>query len=231
MKAKHLALSSCAFAAAILLSIPARSGAADGALTDDTWVSVTSAPSALNSGKSSILRLNDKAGVLLKWDLSPLGDAMQPGSAGAVEPTLGAVIVKATLRLYMRQVINPGYFDIYLPAADWSEETTTGKNRPAIDTGVTCCVDVEKDDQNTEVIADVAGVVKEWMDGVLPNYGLMLMVGGIERVRLAPSVEIRQPDHESKSPLSVILSSKESPNYCFPAKLEVTLSDGRIIDI
>jgi hypothetical protein len=196
-------------------SVPAI--AADGILTDDTYASIPARN--LNAGKSQTLKLDEGSVVHLKWDLSSLPFHM-PYLPAQIDLPDSTTIVKATLRLYVRNVKNPGSFSVYTPAADWNEDTLTAANRPAIDEGVQCCIGVDADDQNDEIVIDLTDLVLGWVTEMIPNYGVILIADSSREERVVPRAT-SSPDKSSKG-ISITLPSKESPTYCFPARLEVT---------
>lgn len=217
-------------ASASALALAGSAFAADAILTDDTFV--TARPAKTNFGTNQTLKLKGGTEVYLKWDLSNLP------SFSDIQPTeissSGLSIIKATLRLYIRQVNREGSFDIYLPAADWNEETITNANKPAISDGVECCIDITKADEKTEKVIDVTELVNNWWMNQgfgmydswgLPNFGIVLVPSSeqVSGIVLAMSAT---PTPGSTSSIDILFSSKESPTYTYPARLEVTFGSG-----
>jgi hypothetical protein len=201
--------------------------AADGILTDDAWTSTYAPWKRLNGGETHILRLSDVSTVFLKWDLSSL-----PGYYGGNNSTqtdngipIGFTIVKASLRLYIRDVLRPGSFDILIPNADWNEGGINATNQPGINSGYRCCITIDESDENTEKVIDLTELVLSWYTGYMPNYGIMLIGNSYseKEAGIAPAATSSpSPSPTKPKGISVYLSSKESPTFCYPARLEVT---------
>lgn len=217
----------CALSASVF-AFAGTASAADALLSDDTIV--LSRQAKTNFGEHQFFRLTAGSEVYLKWDLSSLP------AFSEINPVMisssGLTILKATLRLYIRQVKKEGSFDIYTPAADWNEETLTYANKPAISSGVECCIDITKADENTEKVIDVTNLVNNWWmnQGLgmydswgLPNFGIVLVPGNERSSGIAPATTATPTETPTPtSSIDIILSSKESPTYTYPARLEIT---------
>jgi hypothetical protein len=104
----------------------------------------------------------------LQFDLSTL-----PAS------TSGSDVAKATLTLGVNKVTVPGAFDVFrvLGSPDaWSESgLTDSASLPLAGTAEVSGVPVASMDKNNFKTIDITQLVKDWLDGVLPNNGLALV--------------------------------------------------------
>src|SRR5262249_7125521 len=103
----------------LLLPIRAR---AQSQLTDDSNTSTVPKNIDSNFGTNPNLFVNANGNVYIKFKLSSTLPAGTPGAA----------IDKATLKLYLANVIIAGKLDIYAVAGAWDEGTITGHNAPPL---------------------------------------------------------------------------------------------------
>ena len=126
----------------------------------DTFVSASN-PN-LNYGTSPILVVQPGSVVYMKFDLVSL-------------PT-GASVQRATLRLYVDVLVTPGIFDVFPVLGEWSEGTLTySSNPPRLGPSATGqTISVTSFSVNNYVLADITGLVQDWLSGKLANNGLAL---------------------------------------------------------
>ena len=88
----------------------------------------------------------------------------------------GASVSKATLRLYVNQVVTPGKFDVYQLNASWIESALTYTNDPHRGASATGGhpVAFAASSLNQFVLIDITLLVTGWAKGSIPNHGLEL---------------------------------------------------------
>ncbi len=172
-----------------LLFTPAASRAAAGPAVADTYIS--SGVPAANFGGASLIHVGSGNSGLVQFDLSSL-------------PTLTASQVsKATISFYVNTLVVAGSVDLSQVTSTWSETGVTYGTRPTV--GSPFASGIPTAAARQWVTADVTQVVRDWVSGVAPNYGLLLSASG-------------------SAPLtSVLLDSKENPNTSHPAFLQVVM--------
>jgi hypothetical protein len=126
----------------------------------DTFVSASNPK--LNFGTSPVLVVQPGSVVYMKFDLSSL-----PGSAN---------VQRATLRIYVNALVKPGSFDVFPVLGEWSEGTLTySSNPPELGPSATGrTIPVTSFSLNNYVLADITGLVQDWVSGKLANHGLAL---------------------------------------------------------
>src|SRR2546427_2818389 len=164
----------------LTLLFPGAARAVQVTLTDDTYTSNSASQTTTNFGASGILRLQDPAlasieqTVYLKFDLSTL-----PGCPSSCP--LGGEVNKATLRLYANQVNHAGTFSVVSIGpliSSWTEGNITYNNAgitapPYLIEATNVAVA-----QYQFINIDITNLVKDWLDGVIPNNGLALIPDG-----------------------------------------------------
>jgi hypothetical protein len=145
---------------------PSQSDATEAILTDDATVAVAK-PAGSSRMSASALRvvgpLNNKSeqNAYLKFDFSPL-------PAG----TTGTNIAKATLVLYANAVRKAGTFDVVAVNGAWTESAVTSATVPSPTEVKATGVEVAEDDF---VTVDLTGLVRDWVNGVVTNWGIALI--------------------------------------------------------
>lgn len=88
----------------------------------------------------------------------------------------GVGVSKATLRLYVNQVVTAGSFDVYQLNTSWSESALTYNNAPALGTSATGNhpVAFTTASLNQFIVIDITPLVQGWMNGSIVNNGLAL---------------------------------------------------------
>ena len=112
-------------------------------------------------------------------------------------------MAKATLRLWIRSVAKAGTLDVYRVAGPWNEDAITATNAPGLGASRAVGIAVGLADKLGYVSLDVSTVVKDWLDGVLPNHGLAIVAGA--------------------GSISAIFDSKEDTGTAHKPRLEITL--------
>ena len=126
----------------------------------DTFVSASN-PN-LNYGTSPILVVQPGSVVYMKFNLASL--------------PMGATVQRASLRLYVDVLVTPGIFDVFPVLGEWSEGTLTySSNPPRLGPSATGqTISVTSFSVNNYVLADITGLVQDWLSGKLANNGLAL---------------------------------------------------------
>jgi hypothetical protein len=163
--------------------------AVDAMLTGDTFVS-SSTPSVVNAS-AYFLQVATNSRTFLQFDFSPL-----PVN------TTGAGIQKAVLRIFVNQVTKAGTLNVYTASATWNQATLKFTGAPTNGTLEAAGFPVTTNSVNNELMVDVTALVKDWIDRVDPNYGIIL----------------------TSANANFTFVSKESPTQTRPARLEITLA-------
>jgi hypothetical protein len=143
--------------------------------------------------------------------VGPLGASNAPGNTGLFQfdlsnlpaGTTAANIGKATLTVYLNKVLVAGGLDFSEVSTAWSESVVTFATRPSALAAFATNVPVSASGEYVTV--DVTNVVKSWVSGALPNYGVEVTASLIN-----PAT-------------SVVLDSKESTTTSHPAQLDITV--------
>jgi hypothetical protein len=175
---------------------PGQSDATEAILTDDATVAVAK-PANSSRMPARTLRvlgpLNSRSerNSYLKFDFSPL-------PAG----TTGTNIDQATLILYASAVRKTGTFDVVAVNGAWTESAVTSATVPPVNGVIATGVEVLKNDF---VTVDLTGLVRDWVDGVVTNYGVALI--------------------PNTSAVDAQFDSKETAEGSNPARLIITIVD------
>jgi Collagen triple helix repeat (20 copies) len=171
---------------------PARAALAT--LTDDAYTS--GAQRTQNFGSAPVLTLQGPgpatARVYLRFDLSTL-------PAGTRGPDVG----RALLRLWVNSVTKGGMFDVHTVKGGWTEGAITAATAPPPGRDEVTGVPVTLRDRNTFVLVDLTDLVRDWLDRVLENNGVVL-----------------QPNAAG---IAVAFDSKENTGTSHEPQLEITL--------
>src|SRR5437764_8109837 len=164
--AKHLSKLSnlqLVIASMALVLAPQVSLAQQGTLTDDTTVTIKKND---NHGTDETLRIEagngDASNVFVKFKLT---SSLPAG-------TTAADVSKATLKLFVGKLHTAGSFDVFRVLSPWSEQDKTVN--PSIN-GSPDVIGIPVSGENQFVIIDVTQLVKDWLNGVLPNNGIVLV--------------------------------------------------------
>jgi hypothetical protein len=116
----------------------------------------------------------------------------------------GASVEKASLTLFVSKVGTAGAVNINAANGAWTESAVNGSNAPSLGMSVASAVPVTTAD--SYITVDATALVKDWLDGVITNSGIILTV-------------------DPSSPgTSVFFDSKESSSTSHPAFLQVILA-------
>ena len=176
----------------LIMLFPAHSAGQQATLTDDAQTSAGT-PNQNFGANASVRVSGTNIRGFFKFKLTP------DLPAG----TTGSRVGKATLKLFVGSVTTPGTFDVFRVTGAWEETTVTGATAPP--TGnMESAITVDDTQVSKWVTLDVTQLVKDWLDGVLPNEGIVLVAnGGVGNV-LFNSKENQTTSHEAR--LEVVLN-------------------------
>jgi len=141
-------------------------------VTDDTNINLNN-PGQNNGGAQDVLVRNVGAGgvrhAFARFDLTPLPP--------------GAVISKATLRLWVSNFQNPGSIDLHLVTGAWDEASLTAATVPSFDPSF-ATVPISGGDEGSYVTVDVTGIVQGWAAAPATNFGLAILPNALDNIRL-----------------------------------------------
>ena len=110
---------------------------------------------------------------------------VQPGYTSYVQFSLstlpaGAVVQKATLRLFLDSVSGKGQIDVYEAANAWNEALLNYNNEPLLGASATGGhpVSLNTSTLNQFVLIDVTPLVAGWVNGSIPNNGVAIALVG-----------------------------------------------------
>ena len=92
----------------------------------------------------------------------------------------GAIVQKATLRLYVDSVSGKGQIDIYEALTAWNEALVNYNNQPATGPSATNNhpISLSTSSLNQFVIVDITSLVQGWVNGTIPNNGIVIALVG-----------------------------------------------------
>ena len=187
-----------------LLTLP-RAAFAQSPLTDDAYTSTAPKATDTNFGTNPNLNVSATGNVYIKFKLSSTLPVNTPGSE----------VERATLKLYIGNIVTPGKLDLYVVTALWDESSITANNAPPLGSLVTTTAQIGEDKRGKFLVFDVTSLVQQWLgdDGQgtngLPNNGLALVAHPIDAT--TPAVA------------SITLDSKENSQTSHEAQLNVQL--------
>jgi hypothetical protein len=149
------------FALLAMLLVPiARLGFSQAPPTDDSFTN--GANKSQTNGTAPLLAVQKGSDTYIRFNLETLPP----------NPT----ITKATLRLYVDAVAAPGSFDVYQVDSSWSEAKLSYKNAPVPGTSVTGGnpTAITASSLHQFVLIDITTLVQYWVDGTVPNDGIVL---------------------------------------------------------
>jgi hypothetical protein len=176
-----------AFGLAVLVSFLSAAGLAQAPAVADTYVA-SSAPTTNNS-TGSLLAVQSGVTSYIGFSLAGM-------------PT-GAVVNRATLRLFVDGVTTPGSFDVYQVNGGWTETGLVWNNAPVLGASATGGkpLAVTTASNHNFLVIDITQLVQNWINGSVPNYGIALVL-------TTPAG-------------SFSFDSKENRNYSHPPELDV----------
>ncbi|HXM36420.1 MAG TPA: DNRLRE domain-containing protein [Pyrinomonadaceae bacterium] len=177
--------------AVVILLAPNLSLAQNATLTDDTHTNSLKPNKNFGTAETVQVRGTVHRG-LLKFKLTP---NLPPG-------TIGSHVGKATLKLFLGAVGAPGQIDVQRVLSAWTEQSATDATFPTIGAaeGV---IAINSGGDGKWVTLDVTQLVKDWLDGVLPNNGVSLVASGGAGATF-DSKENRGTSHEPR--LEIVLN-------------------------
>jgi hypothetical protein len=134
----------------------------------------------------------------------------------------GASVQKATLQLYVNQVLGAGSFDVYQLNSEWNQNTLTYANAPALGVSATgnnpVAIPATADQF---ILIDVTPLVQQWLNGTIPNNGLALSMttatGGLRFDSKEATLTSHMPE------LQIVLSGSAGSNGAItPAASAIT---------
>ena len=166
--------------------------------TDDSFVRASNNTNHGNGQVLDVIQAAQATSTFVRFSLNSLPAGIN-----------GSAVAKATLRVYVMAVGSAGTFDIKRVAGTWKEETITGNLQPVLGTVIIGGVAVAANDGGNFLEIDVTPVLKEWLNGTLPNYGLALVPNGTSLNVSFASKENTSPSHEME--LLVSLNGPAGP--------------------
>jgi hypothetical protein len=158
--------------------------------SDDSYT-LTSTPTVNFGAKTTLEVESSGATTFLRFDLS------------GIPPTVtGAMVAKATLKIYVSTVTTAGSFNVDLVTSPWTESTITANNTPTLGSAIASAVPVTTADKNKYVLVDVTAAAVDWLNGTA-NDGIAI-----------------EPD----GTVSFALNSKETTTTSHPAELDIVLT-------
>jgi len=156
----------------------------------DTYVSASSP--AVNFGAATTINVGAGNTGLIQFDLTGLPSALTAATIG-----------KATMTLYVNTVAVPGAVDVAQVTSGWSESAVNNNSRPTYLSPFLLGVPTTTSRQYLTL--DVTQLVKDWVTGVAPNFGVQ-----ISAAASAPTT-------------AIVLDSKENQTTSHPAFLDIVL--------
>ncbi len=121
-----------------------------------------------------------------------------------------ATVQKATLQLYVNQVLGAGSFDVYELNSEWNQGTLTYANAPGLGVSATgnhpVAIPAAADQF---ILVDVTPLVQDWVNGVSPNYGMVLSMTTLSGGALFDSKEATLTSHMPE--LQIVLNGPAGP--------------------
>ena len=175
---------------AMLLSVLAMSALAQITPSDDSYT-LTTTPTVNFGAKTTLEVESAGAPTFVRFDLS-----------GIPPSVTGAMVAKATLKIYVSTVTTAGSFNVDLVTSSWTESTITANNAPTLGGAIASAVPVTTADKNKYVLVDVTAAAVDWLNGTA-NDGIAIVPDGA---------------------VSFALNSKETTTTSHPAELNIVLT-------
>ena len=174
---------------------------ADGTLKDDAYTQ--SGTPNQNFGGNANLRVAAGVNSHLRFELSTLPAGISSND-----------IAKATLRLWVNTVTTAGSFDIRRISGTWNEATITSGTAPSLGSVEVVGIPIGAQDVDSFVTVDLTPLVKNWLDGLVPNNGLAIVANGVNINIRFDSKENGQTSHEPR--LAIFLRGPKGLNFKGP---------------
>jgi hypothetical protein len=121
-----------------------------------------------------------------------------------------ASVQKATLQLYVSQVLGAGSFDVYQLNSEWSQAALTYANAPTLGVSATGNQPVAIPATADQfILIDVTPLVQGWVNGTIPNNGLALSMTTSAGGALFDSKEAINTSHMPE--LQIVLNGPAGP--------------------
>ena len=183
----------------IVATVSLFSGAyANGTLKADAYTQ--SGTPNQNFGGNANLRVASGINSHLTFDLSSLPSGTSRND-----------IAKVTLKLWVNTVTTPGSFDVRRITGVWDEATITSNTAPSLGSAEVIGVTLTAQDVDSFVTIDLTPLVKDWLDGILPNNGLALVANAVNMNVRFDSKENGQTSHEPQ--LQIFLKGPKGLNW------------------
>jgi hypothetical protein len=186
-----------AYSLFLTLFLAGATSAQQATLTDDA--NTESSKPAKNFGDSENIKVSPTEKGFLKFKISPV----------LPNGTTGNRVGKATLKIFVNEVNAFGAFEVYRVAGDWAENAITDTTAPTLGS-LEGSVIVGSEHARKWITIEVTQLVRDWLDGVLPNSGFALVaqIGGAQ----------------------ISIDSKESGLTSHEARLEISLNHSATAD-
>jgi carbonic anhydrase/acetyltransferase-like protein (isoleucine patch superfamily) len=172
---------------ALVVLLPDSSLAQQSTLTDDAHTSSRPGRQNRNFGSEELLQVGTENRVFVRLRLT------QNLPAG----TVGNHVGKATLKLFISDVNTPGRIVVHRVTGAWNEENVTEATAPALGPAE-ATLTINAGQAGKWVTIDLTQLVKDWLDGVLPNNGIALVAGAGGADVTFDSKENRRTSHEPR---------------------------------
>lgn len=133
-------------------------------ITEDAHSTPAGRAPVLLGAKPFLLVQAGHSSAYLKFDLSTLPEGVSGGD-----------VAKATLRLWVSRVARPGTFDVRVPVEPWSETSNPASTAPRHGETLFEEVPVDADSLRSFITVDLTPAIRSWIDGSLPNHGIILV--------------------------------------------------------
>lgn len=193
-----------AVAVLVLVALP-NASFAQSVLTDDAQTSTAPRSTDSNFGTNPNLNVSAAGNVYLKFKLSSTLPAGTPGSE----------VERATLKLYIGNIMTAGKLDVYAVAGAWDESSITDNNAPPLGNLLATTAQIGTDRRHKFLVIDITSIAKQWLgdDGQgtngLPNHGIALIA--------------HPTDATTPEVASITFDSKENSQTSHEAQLNVQL--------
>lgn len=166
--------------------------------SDDTYLNSAS-PAQVNGATTSQFVRNVGTGgtrhALLRFDLGAF-------PAGPIQ--------KATLRLWIRMVDDPGTVQIFSIQSAWTEDTVSWNTPPTLGATPIASLAVAAVNDDNYVSVDLTSQVQAWLDGSAANHGIALLPSASDPIRIEiDSKENTGTSHEPE--LEIVVAGATGP--------------------
>src|SRR6266705_2712148 len=192
--------------AAIPLLLPGRAWAQSGTVTDDGFLSSSSATQQVNlNGQGIALIVAGTNATVGSASVGTTKTYIKFQLLSSLPQNVAATnVAKATLKLYLSPGTNPsGAIAIYPISSAWTEATLTTSPPNVSSTAFATGIAVGK--ANSFLVIDVKQLVQEWLSGSLENDGIALVADTSTTYVVFDSKESVVTSHEPR--LEIVLAN------------------------